>query len=245
MLLEVNELCQRFGNSDILKDINLKVERGETFVIVGPTGSGKTTLLRLIGLLDKPASGTIRFGGREVPDSEKARLELRRRIAIVFQRPTVFNATVYDNVAYGLRIRKEKRASLRNKVARALETVGLSGYEKRNAQTLSGGETQRVALARAMVFEPELLLLDEPTANLDPVSISNVERLISQIIRDLDTTVIMSTHDMFQGQRLADRIGVIISGEMLQTSDPREIFSLPQSREIAEFVGMENILSGV
>jgi tungstate transport system ATP-binding protein len=245
MLLEVNELCQRFGNSDILKDINLEVERGETFVIVGPTGSGKTTLLRLIGLLDKPASGTIRFGGREVPDSERARLELRRRIAIVFQRPAVFNATVYDNVAYGLRIRKEKRASLRNKVARALETVGLSGYEKRNAQTLSGGETQRVALARAMVFEPELLLLDEPTANLDPVSISNVERLISQIIRDLDTTVIMSTHDMLQGQRLADRIGVIISGEMLQTSDPRGLFSLPQSREIAEFVGMENILSGV
>ncbi|MGB3128982.1 MAG: ATP-binding cassette domain-containing protein, partial [Dehalococcoidia bacterium] len=93
MLLEVNELCQRFGNSDILKGINLEVERGETFVIVGPTGSGKSTLLRLIGLLDKPASGTIRFGGREVPDSARARLELRRRMAIVFQRPAVFNAT--------------------------------------------------------------------------------------------------------------------------------------------------------
>ena len=244
MLLEIEGLCQRFGNSEILKEINLGVERGEVFVIIGPTGSGKTTLLRLIGLLDKPVTGRIRFDGQEVTDSEKARLEIRRRMATVSQKPTVFNASVYSNVAYGLKIRKEKKPSLRDKVTSALETVGLAGFGNRNARTLSGGEIQRVALARAMVIEPELLLLDEPTANLDPVSTLNIEKLISEIIQKLQTTVVMSTHDLFQGQRLADRMGVIMSGKMLQTGDPREIFSLPRGREIAEFVGMENILRG-
>ena len=151
MFLEVKGLYQRYGDSEVLKDIHLSVEQGEVFVIIGPTGSGKTTLLRLIGLLDKPASGRIYFGGQEVTDSERSRLEIRRRIAIVFQKTTVFNTSVYDNVAYGLRVREEKGAILRNKVTNALETVGLSGYENRTARSLSGGEVQRVALARAMV----------------------------------------------------------------------------------------------
>jgi len=244
MLLEVKGLRRRLEDTDVLTGIDLAVERGETFVIIGPTGSGKTTFLRLIGLLDKPTSGVISFGGRDVPDSEGARLEIRRRMAMVSQRTAVFDTSVYENVAYGLKIRGARGATLSSKTADAIDTVGLSGYEKRNARTLSGGETQRVALARAMVTEPELLLLDEPTANLDPVSTSNVEKIIAQIIRKLDTTVVMTTHDMFQGQRLADRIGVIVGGEMKQTGIPREIFGLPQSRDIAEFVGMENILEG-
>jgi tungstate transport system ATP-binding protein len=245
MLLEVEALHQRYGDSEILKGIDLRVERGEVFVIIGPTGAGKTTLLRLVGLLDRPSSGTIRFGGQDVTHLENVRLQMRRRMATVFQKPAVFNASVYDNIAFGLKIRGEGRASLREKIEDALDTVGLSGYEDRHARTLSGGEVQRVALARAMVIEPELLLLDEPTANLDPVSTSNVEGLISQVIHKLDTTVMMSTHDMFQGQRLADRIGVLISGRVMQTGDPREVFSLPQGREVAEFVGTENMLSGL
>jgi tungstate transport system ATP-binding protein len=243
-MLEVRSLCQTRGDAEVLKDISFSVKRSETFVVIGPTGSGKTTLLRLLGLLERPASGTFRLGGREVPDSNGARLELRRRIAMVLQRPAVFNSSVYDNVAYGLHIRKQDGASLHRKVEAALETVGLSAHSTRNARTLSGGEVQRVALARAMVVEPDLLLLDEPTANLDPVSTSNVEKLISGIIQEMDTTVVMATHDMFQGQRLADRMGVIVAGEMQQTGDPRDVFGLPQSREIAELVGMENILEG-
>lgn len=245
MLLEAKGLSQKYGDIEVLRDISLAVEQGEVFVTIGPTGSGKTTLLRLIGLLDKPASGRIRFGGQEVTDSEKARLEARRRIATVFQKPAVFNTSVFDNVAYGLRIRRARAAILRKKVMDALETVGLSGYEKRSARTLSGGEVQRVALARAVVIEPELLLLDEPTANLDPVSTSNIETLISQVIRKLNTTVVMSTHDMLQGQRLADRMGVLMAGEMLQTGHPGEIFAMPQRVEVAQFVGMENLLGGV
>jgi tungstate transport system ATP-binding protein len=245
MLLKVERLHHRYGKSEILNNIDLTVERGESFVIIGPSGSGKTTLLRLVGLLERPTSGHIYFNGHYVDGSEGARLETRRRMAMVSQKPAVFNASVFDNVAYGLKIRKESGSSLHNKVVHALEIVGLAGFEKRNARTLSGGEMQRVALARAMVIEPELLLLDEPTANLDPVSTSHIEELVTDIIKKSDMTVLMSTHDMYQGQRLAQRMGVLIGGEMMQTGKPGDIFSLPQSRKIAEFVGMENIIAGI
>lgn len=243
-MLKVEHLYHSYGKAEILRGISLGVERGEVFVTIGPTGSGKTTLMRLVGLLEKPTSGDIYFGGYKVNNSEKARLEIRRRMAMVSQKPAVFNATVFDNVAYGLRIRKDKSAHLRSKVSDVLETVGLSGYEKRDARTLSGGETQRVALARAMVIEPQLLLLDEPTANLDPVSTSHIENLVTDVIKKSSMTVMMNTHDMFQGQRLADRMGVLIGGEMMQTGNTREIFNAPQSLSIAEFVGVENMLSG-
>ena len=134
--------------------------------------------------------------------------------------------------------------SIQDRVRHALETVDLAGYESRRARTLSGGEIQRVALARAMVTEPELLLLDEPTANLDPVSIARVESLIARVIVELRATVIMTTHDMAQGQRLANRIGVLIGGEMLQVGAPSEIFNLPHNTQVAQFVGVENILEG-
>ncbi len=245
MLLKVERLHHSYGKAEILKNIDLGVERGEVFVTIGPSGSGKTTLLRLVGLLEKPASGHIYYDGHLVNNSETQRLQIRRKLAMVSQKPAVFNASVFDNVAYGLRIRKESGATLRDKVMNALDIVGLSGYERRNARTLSGGETQRVALARAMVIEPELLLLDEPTANLDPVSTSHIEKLVTDVIKKSDMTVLMSTHDMYQGERLADRMGVLIGGQMLQTGAPGEIFSLPQSRRIAEFVGVENMLGGV
>jgi len=164
---------------------------------------------------------------------------------VVFQKPVVFNASVYDNVAYGLKIRGEGKASLHRRVKRALEMVDLSRYDDRRARTLSGGEVQRVALARAIVIEPEVLLLDEPSANLDPVSTAHVEEVISRIIRELNTTVVMATHDMSQGQRLADRIGVLMDGQILQAGEPREVFNYPTSRKIAEFVAMENIIEGV
>lgn len=244
-MLKVEHLHHSYGKAEILKNIDFGVERGEAFVTIGPTGSGKTTLLRLVSLLERPSSGNIYFDGHLVNNSERARLEIRRRMAVVSQKPAVFNASVFDNVAYGLKVRKEKGTGLRSKVMYALETVGLAGYERRDARTLSGGETQRVALARAMVVEPELLLLDEPTANLDPVSTTHIEKLVTDVIKKSNMTVMMATHDMFQGQRLADRMGVLVAGEMLQTGKPGEIFSSPRGREIAEFVGMENIIAGI
>ena len=244
-MITIRDLSKRYDGNTVLKSINLDVLTHTVTAIIGPSGSGKTTLLRLIDLLEEPTTGGISFDGVGTLTSEHAKLEMRRRMVIVFQKPIVFSGSVYDNVGYGLRIRGQGQRNIREKVLAALDAVDLSGYESRRARTLSGGEVQRVALARAMVTEPELLLLDEPTANLDPVSTTRVEDLITRVIRELHTTVIMATHDMAQGQRLADQIGVLIGGEMLQTGNPSEIFNLPNSMQVAHFVGVENVLVGV
>ncbi len=244
-LIEVVGLYQRYGEREVLRNINIKVGKGEAFALIGPTGAGKTTLLRLIDLLEVPTAGRIYFDGMDVTESTGMTLEVRRRMAFVLQKPIVFNTSVYDNIAYGLNWRGVGKKSIYQKVNSILETVDLLAYKDRNARTLSGGEAQRVAIARAMAIEPEVLLLDEPTANLDPVSTSKVEGLIANIIRRYETTIIMATHDMSQGQRLADRIGVLINGEILQTGDQREVFASPRNRAVAEFVGVENIIDGV
>jgi tungstate transport system ATP-binding protein len=152
--------------------------------------------------------------------------------------------SVYDNVAYGLKLRGNKDRNIKQKVEHALELVGMAEYRQRRAKTLSGGETQRVAIARALVIEPEVLFLDEPTANLDPNTTSKVEEVLSRIISEQKITVVMTTHDMSQGQRLAKNIGVLINGRLLQIGSPNEIFCSPSTKEVAEFIGVENILEG-
>jgi len=244
-LIETINLCQGYGERGILKNINLRIDKGEVFALIGPTGAGKTTLLRLIDLLDTPTSGKIYFDGVDTDESARVRLEVRRRMAFVLQKPIVFNMSVYDNIAYGLKWRRVGRSELRKKVNNILGMVGLSVDKNKNARVLSGGEAQRVAIARAIAIEPEVLLLDEPTANLDPISASRIEEVITSIIRHYATTIIMATHDMAQGQRLADRIGVLMNGELLQSGSSRDVFTAPRNREVAEFVGVENVIDGV
>jgi len=245
VLIKTINLRQKYDGQDALKGINLKVERGEVFALIGPTGAGKTTLLRLLDLLEIPFSGSIYFDGVDVASSRRERFKARRRMAIVQQKPIVFTMNVYDNVSCGLKWRHEKSEIIREKVDKALEMVRMADYKARNARTLSGGETQLVAIARALVTEPEVMFLDEPTANLDPVSIVKIEEVLANIIREQKTTIVMATHDMSQGQRLAGRVGVMMSGEILQAGTPGEIFTSPESREVAEFVGIENILGGI
>lgn len=244
-LIEVEDLYQRYGSKEVLKGLTLSIEKGEVFALIGPTGAGKSTLLRLLDQLENPVSGKIHFAGKDVSNSPKLRLERRRRMAMVFQKPVVFNASVYDNIAYPLKIRGYKRKSIFKKVSKMLEMVALKGYQKRNARTLSGGETQRVALARAMVTEPEVLLLDEPTANLDPLSVNLIEEIILRFNYEQGTTIVMATHDMSQGQRLANRISVLMEGELIQVDRSSKIFNTPRDIKVAKFVGMENILKGV
>jgi len=244
-LIKVTGLNHRYGEQAILNNINLSVDRGEVFALIGPTGAGKTTLLRIIDLLEVPGAGEIYFDGKCIPRSGKQRLEIRRRMSFIHQKPQVFNLSVYDNVACGLIWRGEEKNKIAGKVDHILEMVGLKGYKNRNARTLSGGEAQRVALARSLVLEPEVLLLDEPTANLDPVSTANIEQLISYVARQHNTTMIIATHDMSQGQQLADRIGVLLDGRLVQTGNATDIFRSPQNEEVAHFVGMENIIEGV
>lgn len=245
VLVETSGLMHEYNGRPVLTDVNLKINSGEVFALIGPTGAGKTTLLRLLDLLDTPTSGSICFTGAEVTRSHHQRTEIRRRMSFVQQRPIVFSMSVYDNVACGLKWRRQANEEIQRKVNDALELVNLAEYRQRNAKILSGGETQRVAIARALVTEPELLFLDEPTANLDPVSTAKVEEVLAFIIRERKTTIVMATHNMSQGQRLADRIGVLMSGQVLQIGSPNEIFCLPTNMEVAEFVGIENILKGV
>ena len=244
-LIETVDLSQSYGERDVLKNINIRVERGEVFALIGPTGAGKTTLLRLIDLLDSPTSGRIYFDGTDVTGSGKRILAARRRMAFVLQKPVVFNTSVYQNIAYGLKWRGMEKGDVQQKASSILEMVCLAADKNRNAVTLSGGEVQRVAIAIAIATEPEVLLLDEPTANLDPVSASRIEQLIIGIIERYATTIIMATHDMSQGQRLADRISVLVNGEILQTGNSSDVFAAPRNREVAEFVGVENIIDGV
>lgn len=243
-LLRVENIRQVYGGVEILNDINLSLDRGEVFALIGPTGCGKTTLLKLIDLLEKPSSGNIYFDEIDVTYNENDRLSARRRMALVQQKPIVFSLKVYDNVAIGLKWRGISKDFIREKVEQSLDLVGMADYTDRDAKTLSGGETQRIALARALVVEPELLLLDEPTANLDPNSASKIEEIIEHVIVEYGISVFMTTHDMIQGQRLSHKVGVLMEGRMLQMGKPDEIFNSPSSKEVAEFVGIDNILAG-
>ena len=244
-MIELDGVSKEFDGKRVLDGVTGRVDDGEIFAVIGPSGAGKSTLLRLIGLLDTPTAGTIRINGIDIHASKEQSLRIRRTIGMVFQKPAVFNTTVAENIAIGLRFRGVERETIMKKVRGALDMVGLVGYEERRARTLSGGEMQRVALARAMVIEPEILLMDEPTANLDPVSVEKIEELVIRINRELGTTILFSTHDMYQGQRLAHRIAVLMNGRFAQVGTPREVFTLPATRDLARFVGIENILEGV
>jgi len=243
-ILQTVDLERRVGAAVLLNKVSLSVEKGEIFTIIGPTGAGKTTLLRLINLLERPSAGDIYFNGEKITDPSINAIHVRRRMAMVFQKPAVFNNTVYENVAYPLKVRGCHGKAARSDVYELLDIIGLGGYAKRKARTLSGGEAQRVALARAVVIKPDLLLLDEPTANLDPETVKMIERLVMQFNRERGLTVIMSTHDMQQAQRVAGRVGVLMKGQMAQVGKPGDIFYSPDNARIAGFVGMRNLLKG-
>jgi tungstate transport system ATP-binding protein len=242
--MQVEDLNQIYGSKAALKGVSFSLEKGDVFGLIGPTGAGKTTLLRLLDQIEVPSSGRVYFEGQDVTGSGRLRSGARRKISIVFQKPVVFNTSVYENVAYPLKVRGNNAKTVAERVNMMLKTVGLEGYGKRNARTLSGGETQKVALARALVTKPQVLLLDEPTANLDPLSLDKIEKLVVQFNRDYGTAMVIATHEMAQGQRLADRIGVMIEGELVQVGKPTEIFSTPKDLRVAHFVGVANILKG-
>ena len=242
-IVELENIYKNYENLQVLKDINLKIKKGTSTALVGPTGSGKTVLLRLIDLLEKPSSGKVYFESIDANESNKRRLEIRRQIGMVFQKPLAFKASVYDNIAYGLKIRG-KKDKMDERIKEILEIIGLEGYDNRNALKLSGGETQRLALARAMITDPKLLLLDEPTANLDPISTNKMEELIAKINHEFETTILMTTHDLFQGRKLADRMIIMNNGEICQSGTPDEIFKAPKNKFIANFVGIENVMEG-
>lgn len=242
MIIKTENLSKKFTDNRALDDINIEIKEGEVLAILGASGAGKTTLLRILNLLERPTSGEIYFNGRNV-DSYPSFTPLRRKMAMVIQGAPVFDTSVYNNIAWGLKVRCEDKKSVREKVTYVLKLVGLEGYEKRNARTLSGGEAQRVAFAMAVVFKPEVLLLDEPTANLDPITEELIEDLISQINR-MGITIVIATHKQHEAINLANRVIVINDGKIAQAGTPNEIFHKPRTEFVARFTGAKNILGG-
>ena len=244
IVISAEALEKEYGGKSILRGVSFTVKSGEIFGLIGPSGSGKSTLIRLLDLLELPSGGALTILGQETRSS-RDRFDLRRRMGLLNQKPVIFAMSVYDNIALGMKYRGTSKEEIHTAVHDALEAIDLTGYGRRMARTLSGGEAQRVALARSVVTRPEVLFLDEPTANLDPLSAEKIEELILGINRDLGTTIVISTHDMLQGQKLAGRIGVILEGGIPQIGTTSEIFHRPATRNIARFVGVENILPGM
>ncbi|WP_054847751.1 ATP-binding cassette domain-containing protein [Methanoculleus chikugoensis] len=245
-IIEAQGIRKSYGSLLALHDVDIAVEEGEILALIGPSGSGKSTLLRVLDLIEPATEGELSIFGIDVVEERGRWLDLRRRMGMLFQRPIVFNASVYDNVAMGLRYRRASGDEIDRRVREALEAVGLSRYTRSRATDLSGGEQQRVALSRVLVTDPEVLFLDEPTANLDPTSTATIEEIVVRLNREAGMTVLISTHDLAQGgQRLAHRVGgvMIEGGTIAQTGGPSsDVFRAPKDRRIARFVGVQNII---
>ncbi len=234
--IQVRDLTHRYGAQAFgLRGITLDIPRTGTFCIFGPNGAGKSTLLRLLNLLETPASGEITIGGvRAAPDT---RLALRRRMAMAFQSPYLLRTSAGANTAYGLRVRRLGRRERGQRVREALEQVGALGLIRQPAWGLSGGEAQLVSIARALAVRPEILLLDEPTANLDPANAAGIEALIRDYAGA--NTVVLVTHNLFQARRLADRAAFLYDGRLIEHGPAEDILSLPRDERTAAFISGE------
>lgn len=234
MMYTIRDLAMRYGERTVLQIDALDIEAGEVFALVGPSGAGKSTLLRLLAMLEAPTVGEVvmHMDGRQVT-AGKASVADRRQVAMVFQRPFLMSRTVQANVAYGLKIRGQQSEQA---VADVLERVSLSALAGAHARTLSGGEMQRVAVARCLVVEPRALLLDEPTANLDPYNVRIIEDLVREQNGRYHTTIVFVTHNIFQAQRLADRVGLVLDGQLIEVAPTNVFFGAPQDERTRAFI---------
>lgn len=236
-LFEIKDLVKKYDGRPVLEIDDLKLEGDKVYAILGPNGSGKSTLLRILNLLEEPVSGKVLFQDIDTGRAgEAVRLKLRRQMCMVFQHTYMFNTSVYNNVAYGLKLRGLPTAEITKRVEDVLSFVGLKDLSRRNAVKLSGGETQRVALARAIAIRPRVLLLDEPTANLDPDSVALIEKLIKKVHRELQTTVLLVTHNLFQAQRVTEEVLLLHRGRLVEKAPVEEIFERPRSELTRQFV---------
>jgi tungstate transport system ATP-binding protein len=242
-VLEARGVQVRYGERLVVDVPDLGVRRADTLAIIGPNGAGKSTLLRVFGLLERPTVGEILLDGRSI-EWNLDLLATRRRFASVFQEPFLIEGAVGQNVALGLELRRRPRGEVRQRTEGWMRRFGIAHLTSRQARTLSGGEAQRVSLARAFAIEPEILLLDEPFAALDPQTRDSVLHDLQQVLRDRRPTTVFVTHDRDEAFRLGDQVAVMLDGRLEQVGAPAEIFSRPISRAVARFVGAENILAG-
>ncbi len=217
LVLMTNNLNKQYAGAFGLEVPHLEFMAGQIYAVIGPNGAGKSTLLNLLSLLDAPSAGEIFFKGQAVTPSHA--LDIRRQMSMVMEDPLLFHTSVYKNIISGLKCRlTTDPTKWPEMAAEVLEMVGLSGFEKRQAHTLSRGETQRVAIARALVLQPEILFLDEPFTNIDKKNVALLEKLIQTINHKYRSTIIFTTHDLWQAYRLADNVISIVAGKLINGS---------------------------
>ena len=240
-IIEVSHVSKYFGDKTALDDVTLNVKKGEFVTILGPSGCGKTTLLRLIAGFQTASEGEIRISGMEITQTPPH----KRPVNTVFQKYALFpHLNVYDNIAFGLKLKKMPKAEMEKKVKAALKMVGMTDYEYRDVNSLSGGQQQRVAIARAIVNEPEVLLLDEPLAALDLKMRKDMQMELKEMHRRLGITFVYVTHDQEEALTLSDTIVVMSEGKIQQIGTPTDIYNEPINSFVADFIGESNILNG-
>ena len=241
-IIELKNISKSFGEEDILENFSVEIARHEFVTILGPSGCGKTTMLRLIGGFETPDNGQILFDGEDITNLPP----YKRRLNTVFQKYALFpHMNVFDNVAFGLTIKKIDKSIIKEKVSEVLKLVNLSGFEKRNIDSLSGGQQQRIAIARALVNEPEVLLLDEPLGALDLKLRQEMQLELKKIQKKLGITFIYVTHDQEEALTMSDEIIVMNNGKIQQKGTPIDIYNEPENAFVASFIGESNIIDGI
>src|SRR5882757_2140020 len=241
--LEIEDVVVCFGDVVAVDRVSLQVEEGETVVLLGPSGCGKTTLLRLVAGFNRPKSGTVRIAGRMVASPTVVVPPEKRSLSMVFQSYAVWpHKTVFENLAYGLRLRRADTAAITAKVTDALATVRMEAYASRYPSELSGGQQQRVALARALVLEPEILLFDEPLSNLDATLREHMRFEIKALLSKLEITSIYVTHDQNEAMVVGDRVAVMNRGRIEQLGTPEDVYYRSRTDFVAQFIGLANVL---
>ncbi len=232
-LYDLQNVSQRYNQREVLHIESLKIHRGEILAFVGPSGAGKSTLLRLLAMLEAPTKGQLSLDLNNNYTYHDISVKVRREIAMVFQRPVLLSRTVRSNVAYGLHLRGQ--SVNHSHIDEILERLSILELADAKANTLSGGEMQRVSIARAMILQPQVLILDEPTSNLDPYNIRIIEHFLQEQHQDKGMTIIMVTHNIFQAKRLANRIGLLYDAHLIEVADTQTFFENPADERTAAF----------
>lgn len=230
MDIYIDHLVKEYGNRRVLDMEKLRIREGSLCGIIGPNGAGKSTLIKILGGLEEPTRGKVLYNHKPF------REDLYKNMSVVFQKPYLLRRTVYENIAYPLLIRKENKKSIDQKVNEILEEMGLQELKDKKSWTLSGGEAQKVALARAVVFKPSLLMLDEPTANIDPSSIAIMEKMIQKINEQEKTTVMIITHNLQQAKRLCKEVVFIHNGKIHEFGEGEKVIFQPQNNTTKKFI---------